>query len=205
MSEKFWNKIANRYSKSPVADQQSYEKKLKITQQYFTPNMDVLEFGCGTGTTAIIHSPFVKSILATDISSNMLQIAKEKSVSNNIDNIQFKKSSFEELELADELFDVVMGHSILHLLNDPDEVIAKVYQKLKKGGVFVTSTICMGDSFILSMLARLVSFASLLGLLPALRVLSSNELLKSLSEAGFYIDYEWKPKKRGSIFIVAKK
>ena len=40
--------------------------------------MEVLEFGCGTGGTAIIHAPYVKHIRAIDISGNMIAIAKGK-------------------------------------------------------------------------------------------------------------------------------
>lgn len=59
-SEKFWDKIATRYSKKPVADEAAYQKKLQITQEYFRPDMEVLEIGCGTGSTAITHAPHVK-------------------------------------------------------------------------------------------------------------------------------------------------
>ncbi len=47
---KFWDKHAERYSKSPVADEESYQKKLQVTREYLQPDMEVLEFGCGTGT-----------------------------------------------------------------------------------------------------------------------------------------------------------
>ncbi|HCH31910.1 MAG TPA: SAM-dependent methyltransferase [Oceanospirillaceae bacterium] len=205
MSEKFWDKIANKYSQQKVADPGAYEKKLSITQQYFTPESNVLEFACGTGSTAIIHAPFVRSILATDISSNMIEIAKEKLRSNNIDNIQFKKCSIEEIDVADESLDVVMAHSILHLVNNPDDVIRIAHSKLKQNGFFVTSTVCMGDSFFYSVMARLISLASILGVLPRLQVLSSKGLARRMEELGFEIDYQWRPTKNGSIFIIAKK
>ena len=51
-SEQFWDKTAERYAKSPVSDEATYQRKLAETQSYFTPGMRVLEFGCGTGTTA---------------------------------------------------------------------------------------------------------------------------------------------------------
>ena len=50
--EKFWNRMADGYSKSKISDEESYQKKLKISQSYFKPDMEVLEFGCGTGSTA---------------------------------------------------------------------------------------------------------------------------------------------------------
>ena len=77
-SAKFWDKIAERYSKQPIADEAAYQKKLKVTQEYFQPDLEVLEFGCGTGSTAIIHAPYVKHIRAIDISSNMIDIAQDK-------------------------------------------------------------------------------------------------------------------------------
>jgi len=77
-SAKFWNRIADRYSRQRVADEESYLKKLKKTQEYFRPHMEVLEIGCGTGSTAIAHAPFVKHIEAIDISSRMIEIARGK-------------------------------------------------------------------------------------------------------------------------------
>ena len=57
-SSKFWDRIADRYSRRPVADEAAYQKKLEVTRQYFRPEMQVLEFGCGTGSTAIAHAPY---------------------------------------------------------------------------------------------------------------------------------------------------
>ncbi len=77
-SSKFWDKIAEKYSKQPIADEASYQKKLEVTRGYLQPEMEVLEFGCGTGSTALIHAPYVKHIRAIDISSKMIAIAKAK-------------------------------------------------------------------------------------------------------------------------------
>ena len=75
-SNKFWDRIAKRYSKQPIADEAAYQKKLEVTRRYFRPDMEVLEFGCGTGSTAIIQAPYVKHIHAIDISSKMIEIAQ---------------------------------------------------------------------------------------------------------------------------------
>jgi len=58
-SAKFWDKVAERYSRQPVADEAAYQEKLQVTREYFQPYMEVLEFGCGTGSTAIEHAPYV--------------------------------------------------------------------------------------------------------------------------------------------------
>jgi len=48
-SARFWDKIAERYSKRPIADEAAYQKKLQVTREYFRPDMEVLEFGGGIG------------------------------------------------------------------------------------------------------------------------------------------------------------
>ena len=52
-----------------------YKEKLEATRRYFDADSQVFEFGCGTGSTALHHAPFVQKIVATDISSNMIEIA----------------------------------------------------------------------------------------------------------------------------------
>ncbi len=200
---KFWNRMANRYAKSPVADEAAYQKKLEITREYLNTDMNLLEFGCGTGSTAIVHAPFVKHILATDVSSRMLEIAQAKADEAGVTNITFERVGMDEFSAPDSSFDVVLGLSILHLLADLDATIAKVFALLKRGGVFVSSTPCLGDS--LSFFKFIGPIGTALGLLPLLRVFSVAELDESLSKAGFTIERSWKPQKSHAVFIVAKK
>ena len=200
---KFWDKHAEGYSKRPVDDEESYQKKLQNTRDYFRPDMEVLEFGCGTGTTAISHAPYVKHILATDISPKMLSIAQAKADADNIRNITFKQAAIDDLNITDQKFDAIMGHSILHLVEDPDAIIAKVYSMLKPGGVFISSTGCLGDS--MKWFKLVGPIGKFLGLLPTVNVFSTQELIDSHTCAGFEIDHHWKPEKGVSVFIVAKK
>lgn len=202
-SAKFWDKIAQRYSKQPIADEAAYQKKLQVTQEYFQPNMEVLEFGCGTGSTAIIHAPYVKHIRAIDISSNMIEIAQAKADAQNIKNITFEQLSIDQLTVPNSTFDVVLGLSILHLLENKEQVIAKVHKMLKPGGIFVTSTACLGDT--MKWFKSIASIGKFLGLIPLVKVFTAKELEDSLTNRGFATDYHWQPSKNKAVFIVAKK
>ncbi|WP_157117897.1 class I SAM-dependent methyltransferase [Oceanicoccus sagamiensis] len=188
---KFWDRMAPRYSRQPIANETAYQTKLALTRQYLNPNSVVFEFACGTGSTALAHAPYVKSIEAVDISLKMVEIAQDKAESMRIDNVTFRQANINDLSVSDNAFDMVMGHSILHLLPNKDEVIAEVYSMLKPGGTFVSSTACMGDSWTFRVMAGLFSVGSLLGVLPVLNVFSRFELVASLVSAGFEIDYEW--------------
>ena len=210
-SAKFWDKTAESYSQQPIADEAAYQKKLQVTQEYFKPEMEVLEFGCGTGGTAIIHAPYVKHLRAIDFSSEMIKIAQGKAEAQNINNVTFEQLTIEELTVADETFDVVLGLGILHLLENKKEVISKVHKILKPGGVFVTSTACLGDT--MKWFKAISPIAVFLGLIPLVKVFTSQELENNLIDAGFTIDYHWQPNKstrKGvftlkGVFIVAKK
>ena len=200
---KFWDKIADKYSKQPISDEAAYQKKLQVTQGYFKPDWSVLEFGCGTGSTAIIHSSYVKHIRAIDISGNMIAIAKAKAEKQKINNLTFEQLTIEELKVDDCTYDAVLGLSILHLLENKELAIAKVSKMLKPGGIFVTSTTCMGDA--MSWFKLIGPIGKALGFFPLVRVFTAQHLIESLTDAGFAIDYQWQPSKDKAIFIVAKK
>ncbi|MEL6424392.1 MAG: class I SAM-dependent methyltransferase, partial [Pseudomonadota bacterium] len=140
--ERFWDWIANRYARSPVKDEAAYQRKLAITQSHFTPESDVLEFGAGTGTTAIHHAPKVRHIHAIDISSKMIEIAEEKTRAAGVENITYEQANMDSMILPDASYDVVLGMSILHLVSDRDDAISKVHMTLRVGGVFISSTVC---------------------------------------------------------------
>jgi ubiquinone/menaquinone biosynthesis C-methylase UbiE len=200
---KFWDKLADRYSKRPISDEATYEKKLEITRQYFRPDMEVLEIGCGTGTTAIAHAPYVRHILATDLAPRMIEIARDKARDAGIENVSFQALSVDALDVPDASLDAVMAHNVLHLLDDRDRTIANVYRMLKPGGAFATSTACVGDMMLL--LRLIVPVGRFLRLFPLVKVFSVAELKDSFERAGFDIDYEWQPKKNAAAFIVCRK
>lgn len=202
---KFWDRIADRYAAMPVADQAAYQEKLRITRKYFRPDMQVLEFGCGTGSTALAHAPYVKNILAIDISARMIEIARAKAAAQGGANVTFQRATLDDLTVPHGGFDAVMGHSILHLVENRDRAIAQVYDLLKPGGVFVSSTVCLGDS--LAFFKLLAPIGRWTGLLPLLRVFTRNELVESLERAGFRIREQLQPGKRRvrAVFIVAEK
>lgn len=200
---RFWDRMADRYARRPVTDEASYQKKLQMTHALLRPDMKVLEFGCGTGSTALVHSPLVDRIVAIDISGRMIEIASEKAVAAGVENVEFIQSTLDDFQGADESFDVVLGLSILHWLNDRDTAMAKVHRLLKPGGVFISSTPCLGDT--MKFFKLIGPLGRWLGLLPLLRVFTSHELSHSLETAGFRIEQQWSPAKGKAVFMVARK
>ena len=202
-SSRFWDKIADRYAKSPVRDEQSYQRKLQITRDFLRPDMELLEFGCGTGSTALVHAPRVKHIRAIDISSRMIEIARDKAEAAGVENVSFERATIEELSVPDGSFDAVLALSILHLLEDRDAAILKVHKMLKPGGLFVSSTPCLGDW--LRIFKLVGPIGRFLGLMPLVRIFTTKQLEQSLVDAGFEIVHQWQPDRKKALFIVARK
>lgn len=200
---RFWDRIAKRYAKQSVGDDASYQKKLSVTREYLTSSSRVLEFGCGTGTTSIYHAPCVEHIQAIDISTNMLAIAREKANAANVSNIRFKQTRLQGLSSADASWDVVLGMSILHLVESKNDDIQQVYQLLKPEGVFISSTPCIADSSVWFKYAA--PLFRWLPFLPTVHVFSERELKESLEIAGFKVEYDWRPGPDKAVFIVARK
>lgn len=204
---KVWDRFADGYSKQPIKDEDAYQKKLQVTQSYLKPMDSLLEFGCGTGGTSIIHSPFVQKILATDISSRMIEIAQKKAADAGVKNVEFKQASIDELQLPRESQNVILGMSILHLLDNKEEAMRKVHSWLKPGGYFITSTICIGDMGASTQFFMKAVFpvAKFFGIVPSVYAFTKTELRDSLNKTGFDIEYEWQPKEDAATFIVGRK
>jgi ubiquinone/menaquinone biosynthesis C-methylase UbiE len=102
------------------------------------PGEQVLDIGCGTGTTAIASKQLVGprgSVIGVDASPEMLARARKKAERAGI-NLEFKNAMAEALPFPDARFDVVLSTMMLHHL--PAELRRKcaleVRRVLKPGG-----------------------------------------------------------------------
>ncbi len=99
----------------------------------------ILEIACGTGNVTIPLAKKGYNILGLDISKDMLMIAKNKALENNI-NILFIEQDMIDLEL-EEKFDCILsmcdGINYIVDINDLMKVFQGVYNALEDGGVFI--------------------------------------------------------------------
>lgn len=201
-SKEFWDKSAEKYIKSPIKDEATYQQKLAITQEFLRPHWKVLEFGCGSGATAIFHAPYVKHVVATDISDKMIEAAQRKTAEAGVKNIAFRQGTLDSLEFHNGSFDAVLGLNVLHLLEDVDGAIAKVHRLLKNDGVFISSTSLIAEINIF--FQWLISGMQLLGLAPYVSRFTMSQLVSKLLKTGFTIERKWQTSNE-SVFIVARK
>lgn len=200
---KFWDKLADKYSKQPIADQQTYETKLAITRKYLTPESEVFEFGCGTGSTAILHAPFVKHIHATDISDNMLAVGRERAAEAGVTNVTFECTDIASFDPKGRQFDTVLGLNIIHLCRDPLAVMQTAKTLLKPGGYFIQSTVCLKDAMPIA--PFIIPVLQLFGKAPYAHFMKRADLDAHMAAAGFEVVEEFRAdKKLTADFIVAR-
>jgi ubiquinone/menaquinone biosynthesis C-methylase UbiE len=201
---KFWDRLANWYSKKPVKDMESYNKTLDCAKKHLSESDNVLEVGCGTGTTALLLAPSVKQIMASDFSARMIEIAREKAATQKVGNVHFDRGTLFDEDLQKASFDVIIAFNFLHLLEDIPSAVRRVDELLKPGGLFISKTACLAEHGRLLRLALAVMRP--LGFAPYVRFLKVAELEDSITRAGFEIlETGTYPPSPPSRFIVARK
>ena len=203
--EKFWNLIAAKYAASPIADRSAYETKMARIKTLLTPEMSVLDIGCGTASQCADIAQCVDRVTGIDISGKLLAIARQRMAERQLDNVELLQTAVFDERLRPGSFDVVMAFFVLHFFEDVDAVIGRVHELLAPGGLFISETGCLGDRS--QFTGRLLRFAGRLGLLPAITVLTTRQLERSLANAGFGILEKTKFSKRpdAEFTLIAKK
>lgn len=202
-SPRFWDKIAPKYSRQPIADEDAYQRKLDITQRYMTPEMHALELGCGTGGTARLHAPCVARYTATDYSEGMIRIAQDRAKADGQPGLTFRQLSVFDALSETETPDMVIALSVFHLLPEWKQNLRDVYRALPPGGLFVSSTACLGDmAWYIRMILRP---GKALGFFPHVSVFTGDMLRAELRAAGFELVEDWRPAPDTALFLVARK
>lgn len=203
---RFWDRIARKYAKSPISDMAGYERTLDRTRHYLKPNSAVLEVGCGTGTTALKLAASVEHYVATDISSEMITIAREKAEAEAAGNITFEAGAPDESPWPDATFDVVLAFNLLHLVKARKDALAGMRRLLKPGGLFISKTPCLKEMN--PFIRLLVPVMQAVGQAPYVAIFSGEELEREIVAAGFEIierDRHGATKKDPRPFLVARK
>ena len=75
-----------------------------------TEGVDVLDLGCGDGTTAIPAARRGANVLGVDIARNLVDAGNKRAAEAGLDNLRFQQGDASELtDLADDRFDLVVS------------------------------------------------------------------------------------------------
>jgi len=142
---RFWDRIAAKYAADPIADMAGYETTLRRVQGLLSADQDVLEIGCGTGTTALRLAPFTHRLLATDVSAGMIAIARQKLAAEPVPQLSFALADADAPAAGQSEYDAVLAFNLLHLVIDLDRALELAMQALRPGGLLISKTACIAE------------------------------------------------------------
>lgn len=142
---RFWDRIARKYAADPIADLPGYEATLRRVQGLLSTSHDVLEIGCGTGSTALRLASRTRRLLATDVSAEMIAIAREKLAAQPVPQLELAVADADAPVFGQGAWDAVLAFNLLHLVDDLDHTIDSVVQALRPGGLFISKTACLNE------------------------------------------------------------
>lgn len=94
----------------------------------------LLDVGTGTGRMAQLLSPRAGRVTALDNSPEMLRIARARLQDLPADKINLVQGDFTALPFAEDAFDTVLFHQVLHYAQDPAVVLGEAARVLRPGG-----------------------------------------------------------------------
>lgn len=125
---------ADKYVTSTVhAQGESLKRLVELVQ----PQKDwrALDVSTGGGHTALAFAPFVREMMVSDLTPQMLDAAEKFIRGKGITNVQFKIADAENLPFDDAEFDLVTNRIALHHYSDAPKAIQEMARVLKTGGV----------------------------------------------------------------------
>ncbi len=200
---KFWDKVADKYAASPIKDMEAYKQTMARTRSYLSADQDVLEVGCGTGSTALLLAPNVKQMTASDISKRMIEIGEGKARTQNLENVTFRQALLPDETLVPESFDTILCYNTMHLVTDLPAVLRNLHGALKPGGVFISKTVCLAEQT--RLWAIPIFLMRLIGKAPYVKMLTFADVEQAIATEGFEIIETGIYPAPFSRFVVARK
>lgn len=141
-------------------------ESIQVLDSIEIKNTDVLiDFGCGTGTFAILAAKRCQNVHAVDVSQAMINYAGAKAVQNGVSNIKFHQAGFLTYEHEGQPVDTIVTTFAFHHLPDFWKGIAlkRLGAMLKPGGVLYMHDVIMEEANAIENIAAFIDTLSIKG------------------------------------------
>jgi ubiquinone/menaquinone biosynthesis C-methylase UbiE len=126
---------AERYATSRVhAEGESLSRLVEMVQP--RADWEAIDIATGPGHTALAFAPKVKHVIASDVTPEMLRVARGLAQKRGLTNVDFAEVPAEKLPYPDASFDLVTCRTAPHHFADVRAFVAEVVRVLRPGGVF---------------------------------------------------------------------
>lgn len=97
----------------------------------------IIDIGCGFGATnLVLAEKFVDSeIVGIDLSEPLLRLARQATEATNTgERVRFEKADVHQIPYKDDSFDVVINVNMVHLVEEPVQMLNEIERILVPGG-----------------------------------------------------------------------
>ena len=123
-----------------------------------TDGLDVLDLGCGDGTTAIPAAKLGANVLGVDIAGNLVEAGNARAESLGLDNCRFQEGDASELsELDDDSFDLVVSIFGAMFAPKPFDVAKEMVRVTRPGGRIVMGNWIPNDPTLVAQILKISS------------------------------------------------
>lgn len=123
-----------------------------------TEGLDVLDLGCGDGTTAIPEAQLGANVLGVDIASNLVEAGNARARSLGLTNIRFQEGDASDLSgLDDDSFDLVVSIFGAMFAPKPFDVAKEAVRVTRPGGRIVMGNWIPGDPTLVAQILKISS------------------------------------------------
>lgn len=123
-----------------------------------TPGMQVLDLGCGDGTTALPAARRGADVLGVDIASNLVAAGNRRAQAEGLANCRFQEGDASNLsELADASFDLVVSIFGAMFAPKPFDVAKEMVRVTRPGGRIVMGNWIPGDPTLVAQILKISS------------------------------------------------
>ncbi|MDP5202440.1 class I SAM-dependent methyltransferase [Flavobacterium sp. DG2-3] len=121
-------------------------------------NQDVLDLGCGDGTTAIPSAKLGANVLGVDIARNLVEAGNIRAKNEGLNNIVFKEGDATDLnELKDQSFDISMSIFGAMFATKPFDVAKEMVRVTRPGGKVIMGNWIPGDPTLIAQILKISS------------------------------------------------
>jgi ubiquinone/menaquinone biosynthesis C-methylase UbiE len=143
---KDFDKDAAQWDDSPTKVKMASDVGATIIREVkLTKDMDVMDFGCGTGLVTLKLQPFVKSITGVDSSQGMLDALQKKIAQQALNNVSTHFVDFEHGKHAAGSYDLIVSSMAVHHVPDTLALFKEWSGLLRPGGQVSFADLDMED------------------------------------------------------------
>lgn len=116
-----------------------------IREISLTPDMDVLDFGCGTGLLTFALQPFIRSITGVDNSPGMLDVFKTKVKEQNLNNVKAEYVDLDKGDILTGAYHLIVSSMTLHHIKNITPLLKQFYSVLLPSGQLAIADLDLDD------------------------------------------------------------